>query len=962
MDPNLLNKVLLSVVDSPFIAFGRLSEIKRTLNPTHNAEDKEKALLLVVRVCLKFSNEILEKSDINSVLKGFAGFISDLLAKNRDLNGFLLVFSCFYTLLSLFLRENWLGPSFFRDNADKRLHRDQKLKLNTPPKPMFMDSLAETAKMLQIPIDFDPNQFTLRWLKSQSIAFPKSEALSEFLAAGGEFFPKVAYPQIFVLLLELSKIMTQEFPNESYGRHLWRSRILFLYNRLLNNTPLLTLKTEITTGYDKVIKSLKEENNPNEKETLVRVLTEYSYVQSFYYKYNGSELTLREAMDTLGIELGFTGREGYRTKYQKFTVPILILQKKSKISNSSSSLGTETKAKEGLTKEETKSNEENKSKEETNSKEETKANEDSKANEEKSTEKPFDNIEEQIKSEECSDIPKAKDFLPSNVPLEEDSILFELPKLVPSAEPQQEIPLETLSPIEQLLVLAYLSHLLKSRAFDEVLKEQLSAGMDLLLLKSHNWLSYSQGLLMRSINEFPSYKRRERSLVQMGVLTEQFNDNKPELHERMRFFWELNYPFYRDLQKRSAELYMQNGSVLTSCEIFKKVDMLEECVECLAVSGLVKEAKELALELLSQPGRKTPKLLSILGELFQDAKYFKESWKLSKKKFPRPQKALARHYFFTAKQPQKAIKCFGKALAINPYDPGSLFTMGCIQMSLNDCEAAVKAFSAVVQIQEQNPEAWGNLASCFTRTGRKKEAFSCIQQAVKHNENSWKLWSNYMVFALELRKFSSFLESVRRLIELDQKQIIDGEVLAKTRQVFSYFVEKLRVGQSDVRKVEFYREVVEKTLNYGCEKLGEKWEVWSQLAEFFKDQEELYKWKQEQKAKLQKQQEDTPDERPSKIRFAEPEKTKDTRKTSGFLEKSFEARLKSCQCLMIVGWEQQTPLCQTLKDQLSLLVSDFKAMPPESQDREKIQYMLETVNAKLMKSLEINREALPWLD
>ena len=63
MDPNLLNKVLLSAIDSPFIAFERLSEIKRTLNPIDNAEDKDKALLLLVRVCLKFSNDILEKNE-----------------------------------------------------------------------------------------------------------------------------------------------------------------------------------------------------------------------------------------------------------------------------------------------------------------------------------------------------------------------------------------------------------------------------------------------------------------------------------------------------------------------------------------------------------------------------------------------------------------------------------------------------------------------------------------------------------------------------------------------------------------------------------------------------------------------------------------------------------------------------------------------------------------------------------
>ena len=101
----------------------------------------------------------------------------------------------------------------------------------------------------------------------------------------------------------------------------------------------------------------------------------------------------------------------------------------------------------------------------------------------------------------------------------------------------------------------------------------------------------------------------------MGVLIDQFNDKEPALGDRGRFFWALNFPWLKDLQKKSAELYMQNGNVLTSCEIFKKIDMMEECVECLAMAGLNKESKEMGLELIKM-GRKTPKLLAILGKFW----------------------------------------------------------------------------------------------------------------------------------------------------------------------------------------------------------------------------------------------------------------------------------------------------------------------------------------------------------
>jgi len=265
----------------------------------------------------------------------------------------------------------------------------------------------------------------------------------------------------------------------------------------------------------------------------------------------------------------------------------------------------------------------------------------------------------------------------------------------------------------------------------------------------------------------------------------------------------------------------------------------------------------------------------------------------------------------------------------------------------------------VVQIQDSNSEAWGNLAACFTKTNRKKEAFSCIQQAVKHNETSWKLWSNYMVFSLELHKFSSFLESVRKLIELDQKFVLDREVLEKTRQVFTLFLDKFMAGQCDKRNVEFYKENVESTLKFACDKIGEKWEVWDQMAEFYLNLSDFKAFVS--KKNISNQEQPLTDVK-SKVKFfEEPEKPKKNEKKDDFKEKAYEARLKSCQCLMIIGWELQKELCEKLKAQLIRLVSDFKEMPIEAQDSEKLKFLLEAVNGKLMKSLEIPASELIWL-
>jgi len=69
---------------------------------------------------------------------------------------------------------------------------------------------------------------------------------------------------------------------------------------------------------------------------------------------------------------------------------------------------------------------------------------------------------------------------------------------------------------------------------------------------------------------------------------------------------------------------MEIGMVMSSSELFAKLDMLEDSVECLAMAGHGEKAKEIALVMIEK--NPNPKILSIYGELTGDTAYLERSW------------------------------------------------------------------------------------------------------------------------------------------------------------------------------------------------------------------------------------------------------------------------------------------------------------------------------------------------
>ena len=179
-----------------------------------------------------------------------------------------------------------------------------------------------------------------------------------------------------------------------------------------------------------------------------------------------------------------------------------------------------------------------------------------------------------------------------------DNILLERPEL------EQEISSKELTAAEQVVCLGLVEYIRKSYPKDDIITERIQAYTDVLVSKAHNWLVFSQSLLQRSLNEAKSTKRRERSILQLDALIAQYaelyeeHQQRDTANTRLHSLFQLQYPSHMQLNLLLANWYMKIGSVLSSEQIFSRLGLKEEQVDCLAMAGQTEKATKLALEIL----------------------------------------------------------------------------------------------------------------------------------------------------------------------------------------------------------------------------------------------------------------------------------------------------------------------------------------------------------------------------
>lgn len=171
---------------------------------------------------------------------------------------------------------------------------------------------------------------------------------------------------------------------------------------------------------------------------------------------------------------------------------------------------------------------------------------------------------------------------------------------------------------------------------------------------------------------------------------------------------------------------MKLGGLQSGYEIFSKLEMWDDCIECLVGQGeLQKAAGE--IEKFIAKGTASLKMKCMLGEIRADVEMLEQVWVDSNMRFARAKRSLGEYYFFRAKDYPKAAAAYEEAVKVNSYHANSWFVMGCSYMRIEKLEQAIQSFGQCVSIDESNGEAWANLSSCLATRGEMSQAMAMLE-------------------------------------------------------------------------------------------------------------------------------------------------------------------------------------------------------------------------------------------
>ncbi|KAL4464810.1 hypothetical protein ABPG74_011371 [Tetrahymena malaccensis] len=924
-------------------------ELKKSFEGIDENDQSQLLFNLLLKKCIQISDNL--EFSIQEGKKQ----IKELLDAVKDQQK--TIFQVFYTLLTLFLKETWTGPSFLTTDSLRKMKLEKKTQnqvFQSKKYPTYDFSSVIAKYNLEKVIPADINTYNYKFIKTAYFLNRFDSTIISSLEVDSENWPRLLpLSHVFIVLVEIISYLNElDTQNPIYVLYL--ARVKFIHSQMLF-LPTGTLYPQVVENYSKFFNLLKELQFKLPRQTLSNLYIENSHALLFYYKYSSSKKSLAVSQELLKIEFNLTGRMGKRTKYQTFNTCQLVVQAFDKEE------GEETKP-EVVDEEEIK----------------------------------IDKEELKMIEEEQKDSVDAKKLInemqlniaPQNIQLDEECVLLEKPVIDENddfnkSDVVKKDEKSELNIYEQVLVLGIMKHHEIVNPHDDLYHEYIQAYCNLLIDRSLNWMVFSCGLLYRSVNEYIRFKKMERALLQMQTLVDQYNDALPTCYERIKYLFSLNYPHYFDLQKTLAEKYMKVGIVMSGCQIFERLGMHEECVECLQSAGHSDRAKKLAEQHLNvinyfqqkeiyfkiiQKQNPTPKLLCIYGELTKDIKYFKQAWKLSGKKFARAQRSLGRAYFYSNLF-EKSIRAFKKAVSINRYNTAPWFTMGCAYIKINDLQNATNCFSTVVSINESDGESWANLSSCLMKLGKKSEALSTLEQATKFCERNWRIWENLLYISLSNQKFYKYFECIEKLAGLNQKSVIDEETVAKVVQIFKFQMSKYHT--TDYKYQFFtYRNRIERLFNFLQKEIGEKHYVWKYWAEFkeieidFEELQTLYLIEMRKIRKAEKEQ-GIVNSKHSNSYFGEDPEWEEKELQEDFemkkvqlLNKIADLRMKTCQVIQIAGWQIEKKQCELLYEHTKFLVEAYKKINNEDKNKELdmfIKSIKNTIEQALEKQVQFNQ-------
>lgn len=352
---------------------------------------------------------------------------------------------------------------------------------------------------------------------------------------------------------------------------------------------------------------------------------------------------------------------------------------------------------------------------------------------------------------------------------------------------------------------------------------------------------YTMALLLRSRLEATKSRTVERSILQLQTLVDQVytlassrtKEDGSTARERLARFWFVDAPSVWQLERELGERWMSIGMVVSALEIFERLQLWEDAIECYRSMEKLKKAEELLRERL-EITPKSPKLWCLLGDVKGDPVHWEHAWNLSEaagRRYARAMRSLG-SYWFKKQEFKKSMECYSKALSINPLYENSWFILGCAALQLEDYDTASMAFSRVVSLNHENAEAWANLASVHIRQSKRADAFFALRQALKEDYENWKIWQNYLYVATDLAEISEAIKATERLVDLRwQKEKADSVDLEVLRIITDQVIKKL-TQQKDDSTTTFLVNKLSALFEFVVEKIASSPGIWTEYARF----------------------------------------------------------------------------------------------------------------------------------
>ena len=561
------------------------------------------------------------------------------------------------------------------------------------------------------------------------------EIIGHLTVDGEVLNQNVLHPVLLLTLLQLIEAKVDKYYDNA-AIHLWRARVYFVYQRMLANRSHKLLN-RVMDSYDEMLKLPDDtEGIPSKSEIhLSRGMAHY-----YYHEPHHSNDHIKKAYKLSGLRAKLTSMMGVRTEHQTYETAQLIVR----ASGSA---------------------------------------------------KPENNIERKFQPVVCGteganvlDRPrKLQENIDcgnvTEVQVKEDAENY--PHMDITQEDDNEVVDSPLTPFERAIILGLCVNVRNNNPMHGLTEEERLPYLERLFAeKGISWTMKTQILLLRSRMEKQRVRVRERALLQLCQLCDQYSstqEGEESTVHRLEDFWLVQYPSQFALKTELAKVYYDIGMAKSALDIHEALENWSDVVKCCRKLDRSAKAESLLRELLKDDPE-NPMLLSSLGDATRSEQYYLKAWELSNGRLAAPARGLGELYLEKERY-EEACDYFEKACELNPVFGADWFSMGWAAIKTKQWAKAASCYTRNVQIDMEDGQSWSNLAMCNLHLEKQVPAFHCLKLAKKWSPASWKIWDNLVTVAIDVGEKRVAINTLNQIVQQKgRKYKVRPEMLLKLVQ------------------------------------------------------------------------------------------------------------------------------------------------------------------------------------